>query len=166
MNPTIIKYYQLLLSMAACPSPNCGQAHWTRGWRHYWWDYVIHRKTFYTRQGQWQETAITYQNLPDIAETLDQVALLAAIRDSQLNHQVTHNFSYRADASRCTRLYCLFTGKTRYLLGRDGLHNILSGFPVQDPIAKAQTIDKNKLTTACFSQRSSPQLTFYCKMLQ
>ena len=70
---------------------------------------------------------------------------------------------------RCKRVYKVilpFYGANTLLIGVVTVHNTLSGFPAQNPIAKAQTIDRNKLTTACFHTGYLPQLTFYRKMLQ
>ena len=132
MNPTIIQALSTATLDGSMPFPEIVGKLIEQGVEYYHVDYVIHLKTFYTRQGQWQETAITYQNLPDIAETLDQVALLAAIRDSQLNHQSYYNFSYRAMQAGVQGYIAFLRGKHVTYWGRDGSQHI-EWFPGAKP---------------------------------
>ena len=124
MNPTIIQALSIATLNGSMPFPEIVGKLIEQGIEYYHVDYVIKRKTFYTSQGQWQETAITYHDLPAIAENLDKVALIAAIRDSQLNHQSYYDFSCRAMQAGVQGYIAFLRGQQVTYWGRNGSQHI------------------------------------------
>ena len=103
-----------------------------QGVEYYQVDYVAKRKVFYNAQGAWIETAITYTDLPAVADNLDQAALVANIRDSQQKHQPYHSFTQRAMQAGVQAYIAFLRGQRVTYWGRDGEQHT-EWFPGAEP---------------------------------
>jgi len=90
------------------------------GVEYYHVDYVAMRKHFYSADGAIAVTAITYEEMPPVAENFDAEALRANIQDSQRNNQSFRDFSRRAMAGGVQGYYAFLRGERVTYLGRQG----------------------------------------------
>ncbi len=90
------------------------------GVEYYHVDYAGRCKSFYSAAGERVVTPIDYEDLPDIADELDILALRFAIRDSQENGQVYRAFTRRAMQAGVQSYYAFLRGQRVTYLGRAG----------------------------------------------
>lgn len=90
------------------------------GVEYYHVDYVARCKHFHDGVGACVSTPITYENLPAVAAELDIDALVANIRDSQLNGQHYRDFTVRAMKAGVQGYFAFLRGRRVTYLGRTG----------------------------------------------
>jgi uncharacterized protein YbcV (DUF1398 family) len=102
------------------PFPEIVAALISAGVEYYHVDYVTLRNSFYSSEGDVVVTPITFEGLPNVAETWNLAELRAAILDSQQNGQKYRDFTSRAMAAGVQGYYAFLRGQRVTYLGRRG----------------------------------------------
>ena len=132
MNATTIHILARATQDGSIPFPEIVGCLIEEGVEYYLVDYRTLQFTFYGAMGGVVVAPLTFENLPEVGESFDLVALRAAIHDSQTKGQKFRDFCARAMRAGVQSYYAFLSGQRVMYLGRQGDQHI-EWFPGAKP---------------------------------